>query len=131
MEPEPFTPSDWREWRRMQAWQLNQLGWKQCDIAVALNASKGAVSQWLSAARQDGPCALLRRFSPGHPCRLSAEQQRLIPDFLWHGAEAYGFHGEVWTCDRVVRVIEVEFGVTYSASQVSRLLRKLNWTPQI
>ena len=28
----------------MRAWDLAQLGWKQCDIAVALDASEGAVT---------------------------------------------------------------------------------------
>lgn len=55
----------------------------------------------------------------------------MIPEFLWHGAEAYGFRGDVWTCTRIVRVIEEEFGVHYHKSQVSRLLKKLQWTPQV
>lgn len=115
----------------MQAWRLKQVGWKQRDIAVALDVSKGAVSQWLSAAARDGPSALLGRSSPGHPSKLTPEQRGLIPDFLWHGPEAYGFRGEVWTCARVARVLEEEFGVSYSRSQLSRLLRDLNWTPQV
>jgi hypothetical protein len=64
------------------------------------------------------------------PCRLTDEQLHLLPDFLSHGAEAYGFRGEVWTCARVGRVIEQEFDVRYDKSQVSRLLKRLNWTPQ-
>ena len=58
-------------------------------------------------------------------------QQPLIPDFLWHDAEAYGFRGELWTCARVVKVIQEEFGVAYSKSQVSRLLKALGWTSQV
>jgi hypothetical protein len=54
----------------------------------------------------------------------------MIPDFLGHGAEAYGFRGELWTCARVVNVIQEEFGVAYSKSQVSRLLKALGWTSQ-
>jgi transposase len=131
MNNEPFNASDTREWRRMQAWHLKQLGWKQRDIAVALSASEGAVSQWLAAARAGGPDALLSRPAPGHPAKLSAEQRRLLPDFLWHGPEAYGFRGAVWTCSRVAQVLEEEFGVLYSKSQVSRILKELRWTPQV
>ena len=82
----------------MRAWRLKQLGWKQRDIAAALDVSGAAVSQWLAKARVDGPVALLSRPSPGHPPKLEPAQVRLIPDFLSHGAEAYGFRGEVWTC---------------------------------
>lgn len=62
--------------------------------------------------------------------KLPPSQMRLIPDFLSHGAEAYGFRGEVWTCRRVAEVIKLEFGVSYSKSQVSRILKKLGWSPQ-
>ena len=115
----------------MQAWRLSQLGWRQRDIATALSASKGAVSQWLATARAHGPEALGSRAASGRPAQLTAEQRRLLPDFLWHGAEAYGFRGDVWTCARVAKVIEEEFGVCYSKSQVSRLLKGLRWTPQV
>jgi transposase len=115
----------------MRALDLNQQGWKQRDIAAALGASKGAVSQWLTAARHGGREALLTRPGRGIKPKLAPEQIRLIPDFLWHGAEAYGFRGEVWTCDRVAEVIREEFAVSYSKSPVSRLLKRLGWTPQV
>ena len=115
----------------MRALDLAQQGWPQHDIAAALGATKGAVSQWLAAARRGGRQALRARPGRGIKPKLAPEQVRLIPDFLWHGSEAYGFRGEVWTCDRVAAVIREEFGVGYSKSQVSRLLKRLGWTPQI
>ena len=75
------------------------------------------------------PC--LRGPSPGHPPKLGLDQLRLVPDFLSHGAEAYGFRGEVWTCTRVAKVIQEEFGVSYHPGHVSRLLKELHWTPQL
>ncbi|HET7524015.1 MAG TPA: IS630 family transposase [Acidimicrobiales bacterium] len=124
-------PHDWREWRRMRALDLARQGWKQREIALALDASEGAVSRWLAAARRGGPDALRSHPAPGPAAKLTPEQLRLIPDFLWHGAEAYGFRGDVWTCERVAGVIGEEFGVSYSTSQVSRLLKRLGWTPQV
>src|SRR3981189_2858637 len=115
----------------MRAWRLKQLGWKQRDIAAALGVSGAAVSQWLAKARDDGRPARLSRPSPGHPPKLDPAQAPLIPDFLSHGAEAYGFRGEVWTCARVAKVIEEEFGVSYHKGHVCRLLKELRWTPQL
>jgi transposase len=115
----------------MRALELKHQGWKPRDIAAALGVSKGAVSQWLTAARLGGREALFTRPGRGIKPKLTSEQIRLIPDLLWHGAEAYGFRGEVWTCDRVAGVIHEEFGVSYSRSQVSRLLKRLGWTPQV
>src|SRR5260370_1975824 len=123
-------PHDWREWRRLRAWYLFQHGWTECEITEALGASKGAVSQWLTLARKGGRHALLSRVRGTH-AKLTEEQKRLIPDLLWHGPEAYGFRGEVWTCPRVVEVLAREFGLAYHRDHVSRILKELGWTPQI
>jgi transposase len=55
----------------------------------------------------------------------------MIPELLSHGAEAYGFQGEFWTCTRVATVIWEEFGVSYRKAHVSRRLKRLDWTPQM
>jgi transposase len=125
------SPHDWREWRRVRALQLKEQGWSQRQIAAALDASEGAVSQWLGLAESDGPEALLAHPAPGRPPRLSAAQKRMIPEFLWHGPESYGLRGEVWTRARVARVIEEEFGIRYHRGHVGRLLEGLGWTPQV
>jgi transposase len=115
----------------MQALQLRQHGWYQRDIAEALMVSEVSVSHWLTRARARGAQALLAHPSPGRPSALRAEELRLIPEFLWHGPEAYGFSGKVWTCARVAKVIVMELGVAYDKGHVSRLLRQLRWTPQM
>lgn len=119
----------WREGRRQRAFELTALGWSQQRIAEALGVSQAAVCQWLS---REGESAAVWRDTPrpGASPKLEAEQLRLLPDLLSHGAEAYGFRGEVWTCARVAAVIREEFGICYSPSHVSRLLKALNWTPQ-
>jgi transposase len=124
-------PHDWQEARRLQALVLKRKGWRQVDIAEALGVTKGAVSQWLTTAAAQGAVALLAHPRSGAPPKLTEAQKRLIPDFLSHGAEAYGFRGEVWTCARVAQVIEREFDVSYHKSHVSRLLKALHWTPQM
>lgn len=115
----------------MRALDLARQGWKQREIAVALDASEGAVSRWLAIARRGGPDALRSHPRHGPLGKLTAEQLRLVPDFLWHGAESYGFRGDVWTCERVAGVLYEEFGIAYSKSQVSRLLKGIGWTPQV
>ena len=120
-----------KEWRRLHALHLKEIGWKQRDIAIALDVTEGAVSQWMSAARAGGAAALHSHMMHGRPSRLAPEQKRLIPDFLWHGAEAYGFRGEVWTCARLAKVLEWELGISYCNSQVWWLLKSIGWTRQV
>lgn len=109
---------------------LKRRGWYQRDIAEALDVSEVTVSDWLALVRDGGPEALRARPSPGPPPKLTASQRRSIPELLWHGPEAYGFRGLVWTCARVAHVIEEEFGVRYNKGHVGRILKALRWTPQ-
>ena len=122
---------DWKEWRRMRAVKLKREGWSQRTIAEALGVSDPAVSRWLAVAGRGGVDALRSRPAVGRVPRLTAGQKRLIPEFLWHGPEAYGFRGQVWTCARIALVIEEEFGVRYHTDHVGRLLKELGWTPQV
>ena len=64
---------------------LKHEGWSQRTIAEALGVSRPAVSQWLAAAERGGPNALCSHPAPGRNCRLTAEQKRLIPEFLGTG----------------------------------------------
>ena len=123
-------PLEWLEGRRLRAWALHEAGWTGKAIAAALGATEGAVSQWLKRAREGGQEALRRRRSPGATPRLTAEQRARVPELLRYGAEAYGFLGEVWTTERVAKVIEREFGVRYHPTHVGRLLRACGWSVQ-
>jgi transposase len=131
MEALVRTPSSWREWRRLRALRLKEQGWHQRDIAAALGVAEETISRWLARAGRKGAEALLAHPAPGHPPKLSSAQKALIPEFLWHGPEAYGFRGDVWTCARISRVIEEELGVRYHKDHVGRLLKELHWTPQV
>ena len=131
MVHESIAFKDWREARRKRAFELKEQGWKQREIAQALGVSEAAVSQWM--LNSDESDAEAWRAKPhGHrPLKLTEQQLRMIPDLLSHGAEAYGFRGDLWTCARVVAVIRNELGVEYHKAHVSRLLRALNWTLQM
>jgi transposase len=124
-------PKTWKEGRRKRALELEKSGWKQCEIADALGVSAAAVSQWVAAARIRGSEAWRAKPRPTGPVKLAPDQLHMIPELLSHGAEAYGFRGECWTCARVATVIWEEFGVAYHKAHVSRLLKALQWTPQL
>jgi transposase len=122
---------DWKEHRRGRALDLKRDGWTHHEIAEALDVTKGAVSHWMTRVARQGEAALRARPHLGAAPKLTRDQLRMIPEFLSHGAEAYGFRGEVWTCARIREVIRREFSVTYHKDHVSRLLKVLRWTPQV
>jgi len=131
MSTKELSPAAFKEWRRRRALTLKRRGWTQAAIAEALGVTPGAVSQWLAAARRGGPNALRARPATGRPPKLTPEKLRRLPDLLWQGPQDHGFRGEVWTCSRVAKVVEQQFGVRYHKDHVGRLLKGLGWTPQV
>src|SRR5258706_2603054 len=123
-------PIDWREGRRLRAWDLHQQGWSQKQIAIALGVTKGAVSQWIARGRVGGRDALRTRSRPGATQKLTLQQRARLPELLQRGAQAYGFLGDVWTQARIATVIKREFGVSYHVDHIGRLLRAMGWSVQ-
>lgn len=124
-------PRDWREARRLRAFDLHEAGWTGAAIAEALGVTEGAVSQWLRSAREEGGRQALRsRRGSGRPPKLSEDERARLPGLLAKGPEHFGFRGAVWTRSRVAALIRRVFGVGYSESHVGRLLRRLGFSPQ-
>ena len=127
MAQEAARPKEWREERRLRAWDLQQRGWS--DLANApFDRLHGG--QLRPVGREGGVEALRRRPLPGAAPKLTAEQRAQVPVLLAQGAEAFGFRGDVWTAKRVTTVIRREFGVRYHPNHVGKLLRAAGWSVQ-
>jgi transposase len=61
------SPTNWKEARRLQAWQLKHKGWSPRQIAEAFGVSEGAVSHWMTRARHGGLEALRHQPPSGPP----------------------------------------------------------------
>jgi transposase len=122
--------TNWREGRRLRAWELHQKGWKQQDIAAALGVTQGAVSQWLKRGRDGGVESLRHQPPPGATPRLSAAQRDQLLGLLSQGAQALGFQGDVWTQPRVATLIRDQFGISYHPAHVGRILKACGWSSQ-
>ena len=120
--------TNWREYRRFQAWELYQKGWRQKDIAVAVGVTKGSISQWVKRAKAAGVDSLRHRKPPGARPRLTPEQRAQLPGLLPQGAESFGFRGDIWTQPRVTEVIRRQFQVSYYSSQVGRIPKECRWS---
>lgn len=120
----------WLEERRLRAWELKAKDWPQKLIAEALGVTEGAVSQWLTRARERGVEALHARRRGGSQPQLGPAQRARLLGLLAQGAEAFGFEGDVWTLPRVAELIHREFGVQHHPAHVSKILRRCGWSPQ-
>jgi transposase len=95
-----------------------------------LGISQGRVSQIVRIGQAEGFAGLRRRRASGAPPKLKQEQHERLLSLLAQSAEAYGFTGALWTSQRIAQVIASEFGVTYHAHHIPKLLRACGWSPQ-
>lgn len=118
------------EARRRTAVRLSKQGKSLREVAVAVGCSPGSVQRWKDAVREGGMKALKAKPHPGAKPKLTERQKQRLVKILLRGARKAGYATELWTCPRVVEVIERKFGVTYHVNYVPQLLRSLGWTPQ-
>ncbi len=119
------------EERRLEGGRrLKQHNLSKAQIARQLGVSRAAVGEWSRRMRAGGLRRLHPHISTGRPARLTPSQQRALLRQLKRGALAADFPTDRWTLERVQQLIKREFQVEYHPNHLSRLLRKLDWTPQ-
>ena len=118
------------EQRRRRAVQLWRQGKSVRRVAQVVGAGRGSVWRWVQIYRQYGWPGLRSRPIPGRPAYLSAEQKTHLTPVLLRGAGAAGYQTELWTLERIAKVIWQEFHVRYYRTAVWHLLRGLGWSCQ-
>lgn len=104
-------------------------GMPQAEVARRLGVSRPTVLVW-NERLQAGGLAALKARARGRPAALDAEQRKRLATLLRKGALSQGYATELWTLPRIGRLIESEFGIAYSDSQVSRILSAMGWSCQ-
>ena len=128
--PRPKGPSEVIEARRRQALRLLDQGFSLNQIGRLLDVAPSSVMRWRDARTSGGEEALKVQFSPGRPAMLTPRQRRKIVTLLLKGAMANGFGIELWTAQRVGRLIERHCGVRFHRAHVARLLHDLGFSCQ-
>ena len=114
----------------MKAVVLFREGLNNSEIGRRLVVCNQTVSRWRKQHRQGGKSALRKAGRAGRKPLLSAAAEERLVARLLEGPERHGFPTPLWTCQRVARLIQAEFGVRYHAGHVWKILRGLNWSPQ-
>lgn len=118
------------ERRRLRAMALLDKGLSGVEVAKAVGATPGAISQWKARYQRDGPDALIAKPHPGPESKLTAKQRKQLGRMLRQGARKHGYTTELWTLKRIGKLIDRHFGVAYEQSGVWRLLRSMGWSCQ-
>lgn len=122
--------ADLLEDRRRRALALLETGLSLNEVGRRIRCAASSVLRWLKAWRRGGPDALRVRFSPGRPLKLRKTQRHRLVKLLLKGPLAHGYRTNLWTTQRIVELIQREFGVHYHRDHVGRLMHSLNWTHQ-
>jgi transposase len=118
------------ERRRLQAARLLEQGLTEAEVARRLGVHRQSVNRWAKALKVEGRAGLHRAQRAGRPPKLNEAEMAQLEQCLKQGPEQFGYLSGLWTLARVAKLIEQQHGVRYDASQVWRILRKLNWSCQ-
>jgi transposase len=117
------------ERRRRRAVALVDDGESPVTVARILGVHETSIHRWRRLARK--PHGLDARPVPGPTPGLSDYHLRKLERLLRQGAKKHGWHNELWTADRVARLIHERFGVCYHPEHVRKILKqRLGWTSQ-
>jgi transposase len=127
--PRPIgTPAE-LERRRRRAVELLDRGESPSLIARILGVHETSVHRWRRLARQ-GPGLAAKPLTGPKP-KLTAEQWAQLRELLLQGATQHGWPNDLWTADRVTRLIRRHFGVVYHPEHVRAVLKtRLGFTSQ-
>jgi len=118
------------ERQRLRAGRLLLKGYSQAEVARRVGVTRASVSGWNRRLGEGGLDALRSLGSRGRPASLDDDDRQRLKQLLLQGPMAHGFATDVWTVPRVRKLIIKEFEVKLSESQVWRVLKAMNFSPQ-
>ena len=116
--------------RRQKAVALFEQGERQATVAQILRVSRQSVSEWWIAWRSGNDHVLNGATVAGRKPRLLPEQLAVVEKELLRGAIAHGYSADLWTLQRVAKLISSLTGVDYHPGHVWKILRKMEWSLQ-
>ena len=112
-----------REQNRTNGYKLLRQGCTKAQVAKTLGVSWGTANRWTKQLKTRHTRQRDRKRC-GRPSKLTSSQRAKLKNMLI----IVDFHqGTRWRIRRVAEVIEEEFNVKYSVSQVWRVLRSLGF----
>lgn len=118
------------ERRRLRAGRLLLKGMSQAEVARRVGVGRSTVCGWQKRLSVEGLEGLRASGLRGRPGSADERVRRDLKKVLLKGALASGFATEMWTLGRVRSVLEEQFAVKLSESQISRVLGEMGFSCQ-
>jgi transposase len=115
---------------RIQGLRLVHRGFRETDVADTIGVGRRTLQDWIRRYRDRGIFGLIKGPYPGGKPRLSQEQKSDLARIIEEGPEAAGFDTGLWIAPMVVKLVKDRYGVSYSSSQISRILHNLRFSVQ-
>lgn len=118
------------EQRRLEAGRLFRQGVWPAEVARRLGVSRQTATVWHHAWQESGTKGLRKAETTGRPALLTAAELHRVEKALLKGPREHGFTTDLWTLQRVAKVIAEATGVEYHPGHVWKLLRRFGWSWQ-
>lgn len=115
---------------RLRSIELQNDGKRVNEIAYFFGVHRGSVSRWLTTYKRKGKLALKSKKAKGPEPKLTKKEMKEILSWLNDDATIYGFETPLWTCKRVQQIIIKKTGKKIHTTNIMRLFKKLNLSPQ-
>jgi transposase len=121
-----MNPKALEERRKIAIKLLLNKGMSQKEVAKVVGVTQSGVSRWWTKfkSEEDLDALNLTRYI-GRPFLLKDGQKKGVVGMLLKGAMSYGFETDIWTTERVSRVIYEKFRVKYHPDRMRKILRSL------
>jgi transposase len=118
------------ERRRLQAGEFFRQGKKQAWVAKHFSVSRSAVCVWHKAWKKNRKEGLKAKGRSGAPPKLNKGDLKKIVAAIDKGPIAQGYTTDLWTLERIAKLIKKTTNVAYHPGHVWKILRDLGWTSQ-
>ena len=116
--------------RRFEALRLLRKGLSEAEVARQVGVHRQSVNRWVQQIDKHGRRGLKKAGRAGRKPRLSEADLKKLESRLKRGPQALGYETNLWTLERVAKLIERDFKVAYHPGHVGWLLGKLGWSCQ-
>lgn len=116
---------------RLRAVLLTHEGKTLEQVAETLEVARSTVQRWIEKYRSRGTVGLLFRGPyKGKEPRLTLDQKRELAGIIREGPEKSGLDTGVWTSPIIADLVKRRFKVSYSPSQIRRILHEPGFSIQ-
>jgi transposase len=115
---------------RIQGLLLVHRGNLESVAADTIGVGRRTLQDWIYRYRKRGFAGLVKGPYPGGKSRLTDEQKAELSRIIAAGPEVANLDTGVWMAPIVVELVKDLYGVSYSCSQVGRILHNLRYSLQ-